>query len=336
MDLSIIIVNYKSSQLVKDCLQSIFKETPSISFEIIIADNGSNDNSKELVTDAYPGVRWIDMGYNSGFARANNAGIEIAKGSLLLLLNADTIILNKAIEKSLSLFKQHPEAVGIGVQLLNRDGTTQISGAHNIGGGLNTLIQLPYLGTLIRNLGYRFRSTIPSVQTISDIIEVDWIVGAYIMVRKEVLSKSGLLDNDFFMYMEEMEWCGRLKKHGKLLLFPEPKIIHIGGGTSSDFYGSTEIGNGTNLWDKKGRQIIVSTMLRIRKQFGIGWFLFIVSMHLIEIPVFLICWVLDNLFTAGRAKFLWKNIIDYIKNVGVMMRFFLKILFNTPYFYKVG
>lgn len=336
MDLSIILVNYKSTQLVLDCIESIYGQTVQHSFEIILVDNDSKDDCKEIVLTKYPLVRFLAMEYNAGFARANNAGIIISTGEYILLLNTDTIVLNGAIDKSIQLLKQYPTAAGCGVQLLNPDGTTQISGAHLIKGGLNTLLPLPYLGRLIRWLGYRFKSTIPSVKIITDTIEVDWIVGAYILVKKDILKKSGLLDNDFFMYAEEIEWCGRLRKHGKLLLFAEPQVIHIGGGTSSDYYGTAEIENGKNLWDTKGRQIIVSTMLRIRKQFGIFWYLVIISMYVFEVPIFGCCLLIDKIIKGDKAKYKWQNVADYIKNIGVLSPYFFKILVNKPYFYKVA
>lgn len=336
IDLSIILVNYKSAQLMLDCIESIYKETNRVSFEIIVVDNDSKDDSAQIITVKYPEVRWLEMGYNSGFARANNKGIEIAKGEYILLLNADTTVLNNAIAKSLALLKKHPEAAACGVQLLNTDGTTQISGAHLIKGGLNVLLPLPYLGRMIRYLGYRFKSTIPSVQTVTDTVEVDWIVGAYILVKKDILSKSGLLDTDFFMYAEEIEWCGRLRKQGKLLLFAEPVVTHIGGGTSSDYYDTTENENGKNLWNKKGRQIIVSTLLRIRKQFGIGWYLFIIGIYLVEVPLFFCCLLADKIINAGNTKYNWKNAVNYAVNIGVLFRYFFKILLNRPYFYKVS
>lgn len=335
MDLSIILVNYKSTALVLDCVKSIHRQTVQHSFEIILVDNDSKDDCKERILAKYPEVRFLPLDYNAGFARANNAGIEISTGEFILILNTDTIILDGAIDKSITLLKQHDNAVGCGVQLLNTDGTTQISGAHIIKGGLNTLLVLPYLGRLIRWLGYRFKSTIPSVQNISDTIEVDWIVGAYILIKKAVLKKSGLLDEDFFMYAEEMEWCDRLKRYGKLLLFAEPKVIHIGGGSSSDFYGATENENGKNLWDKKGRQIIVSNMVRIRKQFGIAWYLIIVGTYIFEIPVFFFCLIADNIFTWGKAKFKWANLVGYMLNVVVLLRYFIRIFLNRPYFYKI-
>src|ERR1700741_5349171 len=117
MDLSIIIINYKSTQLVLDCLDSVYQQTHQHSFEIIIVDNDSKDDCKEKVLAKYPAIRWIQMDYNAGFARANNAGFAIAQGEHILLLNADTIILDGAIDKSIVLLQQQKDAAGCGVQL---------------------------------------------------------------------------------------------------------------------------------------------------------------------------------------------------------------------------
>ncbi|MBC7423129.1 MAG: glycosyltransferase family 2 protein, partial [Ferruginibacter sp.] len=253
MDVSVILINYKSAQLVMDCVASIYQQTQQHSFEIILVDNDSKDDCKERVLARFPATRWLQTGYNAGFARANNAGMRIAIGEYILILNADTIILDGAIDKSITLLKQQQNAIGCGVQLLNTDGTDQISGAYFVKGGLNTLLPLPYLGKLIRYLGYRLKSTIPSVQKINNIIEVDWIVGAYILIKATALEKSGLMDEDFFMYAEEIEWCARLRRQGKLYLFAQPKVTHIGGGTSNDYYTTSENENSKNLWNKKGR-----------------------------------------------------------------------------------
>ena len=336
MDLSIIIINYKSAQLVLDCIDSIYQQTKQYNFEIILVDNDSKDDCKEKVLTKFPNTRWLQTGYNAGFARANNAGIRIANGEYILILNADTIITDGAIDKSITLLKHETDAVGCGVQLLNTDGSNQISGAHFVKGGLNTLLPLPYLGKLIRYLGYRFKSTIPSVQTIENKIEVDWIVGAYIIVKKQTLEISGLMDEDFFMYAEEIEWCARLRKQGKLYLFAEPKVIHIGGGTSSDYYTTTENENSKNLWNKKGRQIIISNMLRIRKQFGIAWFLIITATYIVEIPIFFFGVLISQFFKKGNAEYSWQNVKDYSKNISILIKYFIKMLLNKPYFYKVA
>jgi GT2 family glycosyltransferase len=336
MDVSVIIINYKSAALVLDCIQSIVQQTTAGSYEIIVVDNDSKDGAREKILITYPEVKWLPLDYNAGFARANNAGMTIATGDYYLILNADTIILDKAIDKSISLLKNYPGAIGCGIQLLNTDGTTQISGAHFIKGGLNTLLPLPYLGRLIRYLGYKLKSTVPSVQHVQQDVEVDWVVGAYMLVKTSVIKNSGMFDEDFFMYAEEIEWCARLRKHGKLVLFAEPKIIHIGGGTSGDYYNTEESENGKNLWNLKGRQIMVSNMVRIRKQFGAGWFLLIAGMYIFEIPVFTFCLLFDKLFNGSKAPFKWKNLKDYTGNMGVLLKYFFTILFNKRYFYKVA
>ena len=111
MDLSIIIINYKSAKLVLDCVQSIYQQTQQYSFEIIIVDNDSKDDCKEKLLAAYPQTKWLQTGYNAGFARANNAGIRIANGEYVLILNADTIILDNAIDKSIALLKKEIKGV---------------------------------------------------------------------------------------------------------------------------------------------------------------------------------------------------------------------------------
>ncbi|MCW3111979.1 MAG: glycosyltransferase family 2 protein [Segetibacter sp.] len=333
--LSIIIINYKSAQHVLNCIESIYRETNKYSFEIIVVDNDSQDNSATQIHSKYPDVIWIQTGYNAGFARANNEGLRKAKGSFLLLLNADTIILDGALDKTISLFNEIPAAAGCGVQLLNPDGTHQISGAHFVQGGLNFLLPLPYLGRFVRYLGYKLKTRVPSIQTVSDKVEVDWIVGAFIMIRKETLQKAGLLDEDFFMYAEEIEWCSRLRKVGKLYLFEEPKVIHLGGGTSSDYYATEENENGKNLWNKKARQIIVSQMLRIRKQFGVFWFLVICVFFIIEIPIFIIGLLVEKVFKKGKSRFSWQNVSGYLSNIRCLLKYFFKIIQNKPFFYKV-
>jgi GT2 family glycosyltransferase len=335
MDLSIIIVNYKSTFHVLNCVESVYRQTQRHSFEIIVVDNNSADNSEQEILSRFPEVIWHQMGYNAGFARANNAGIRIAKGKNVLLLNADTIVLENALDKTLELFNQTPDAVGCGVQLLNPDGSHQISGAHFIKGGLNQLLPLPYLGRFVRFLGYKFKTKIPSVTTVTAKLEVDWIIGAFMLVRTDVLSKSGLLDEDFFMYAEEIEWCSRLRKWGKLYLFEEPKVIHLGGGTSSEYYATDESENGKNLWNKKGRQIIISQMLRIRKQYGLAWFLVIFAFFIIEIPVFIVGLLLERTFKGERSRFQWSQVRGYINNTAYLMKYFFRILRNKPHFYKV-
>ncbi|MEX6687373.1 glycosyltransferase family 2 protein [Danxiaibacter flavus] len=335
LDLTIIIVNYKSCKLVTDCIESVYRETSRHSFEIVVVDNDSGDNCREVLSVSFPEVKWLQMGYNSGFARANNAAIRIARGKNVLLLNSDTIVLNRALDKVLDLFEKDSQAVACGVQLLNTDGSHQISGAHFVKGGFNFLLPLPYLGRFIRYWGYKLKTRVPSITSVQEKVSVDWIVGAFLMARSEVVDKAGLLDEDFFMYAEEIEWCSRLRKQGDMYLYGEPQVIHLGGATSGDYYDTTENENGKNLWNKKGRQVMLSMMVRIRKQYGVFWFLIMLGIFIVEIPIFAVGVLIEKIFKR-KVTFSWKNLSNYIENLGCVFNHFTRIINNKPYFYKTG
>ena len=151
MKLSVIIVNYKATHLLMDCLASIFQFNIS-NLEIIVVDNFSQDNTEQIVKEKFPLVKFIQMGYNAGFARANNAGINLSESEVILLLNTDTIILNDAINNCLNEFLKS-DYIACGVQLLNEDGSPQISGNYAMKGGINSLLTLPYYGIFLKSNG---------------------------------------------------------------------------------------------------------------------------------------------------------------------------------------
>ncbi|HYE55931.1 MAG TPA: glycosyltransferase family 2 protein [Chitinophagaceae bacterium] len=333
MDCSIILVNYKSAKLLADCLQTVYAQTSRISFEVIVVDNHSQDSGKELITRTFPQVRWIQMDYNAGFARANNAGIKAATGSAVLLLNADTLIKNNAIENCYFSLMQSPCAAA-GVQLLNADGSPQISGNYAMRGGLNYLLPLPYVGAFIKSLGNMFKVARPNVPDTNETIEVDWINGAFLMVKKNAIEQAGLLDEDFFLYAEEAEWCSRLKKQGSLCIFGREKVIHLQGETANATFASQGKGY-YNLYDRKGLQIMLSNFVRIRKEFGLGWFLFHLVAYSFTILVFVPALLLDKLFNGKRSAHSWKQLKQYAVNIKNLLRFTPAIIANKPYFYKV-
>jgi GT2 family glycosyltransferase len=332
--LSIILVNYNTAALTLQCVQSIYAQTKNVSFEVIIADNQSTDKSKEQILQHYPNTVWIDMGYNAGFARANNAGIQLAKGKYILLLNTDTIVLDNALEHTINLFETHQPLAACGVQLLNADGSPQISGAKNIIGGLNLLLPLPYLGTLIKKLGYAFGAKPPSIEAVAANTPVDWIIGAFILTTKATIAKAGLLDEDFFMYAEEMEWCSRLKKQGPLVLFAQPKVTHLGGGSSNKAYNEKIWDNTYTLCTQKGKQILLSYFLRIRKEFGLMWFLNYFFWCLIAVPIFFVGVVFSKFFTQNAA-YNFKSWLGFTKNIIAACKFLPKLILGKKFFYKV-
>jgi len=333
MDLSVIIVNYKTAGLVLDCLRTVYAETQNISYEIIVVDNASGDGSQAIVQGAYPAVRWIQMSYNAGFARANNEAIRQSRGGIVLLLNSDTLIEGRAIagccrELAASSY------TACGVQLLNPDRSPQISGNFFMMGGLNYLLPLPYLGGLVKWAGAVFGVAKPNVPDASSLVEVDWVNGAFLMVKKVAIDQAGLLDEDFFLYFEEAEWCSRLRRVGKICIYGQYHVVHLQGASANDTFGSTGKGY-TNIYDRKGLQIMLSSFVRIRKQFGVGWFLVQLTFYVVEIPVLFAGWIFSRVFTGARAGHSFSRFTSYCKNVAYVIGKSRVIIQNKPYFYKV-
>jgi GT2 family glycosyltransferase len=328
---SVILVNYKSSALLIDCLNSIY-QFPTNNLEIIVVDNGSDDNVHNKLSTQYPSVIFIQMGYNAGFARANNAGIKKAKGDFILLLNSDTIVLNDAINKCSTQFEA-TNYVACGVQLLNADQTPQISGNFAMKGGLNYLLPIPFFGDILKSIATLIKIKKPNIPEAKGTEFVDWINGAFLMARKQTINAAGLLDEDFFLYAEEAEWCSRLKKHGKLCIFGDINVLHLQGATANVAFGSTGQGY-QNLFDKKGFQIILSNFVRIRKEFGVFWFLIMLFFYFLAIPIFLIGLSFSTFFFLKNTGLQFKHWLGYSKNVCRLILYSVRIIINQPYFYK--
>lgn len=331
MHLSIIIVNYKTPRLVLDCLRSLYSFDVT-GTEIIVVDNASQDNSEALIKAAFPGVIFLSMDHNSGFARANNQGIKIAKGDVILLLNSDTIIQNDAINHA-SQKLMASEYVACGVQLLNVDGSPQISGNYAMRGGLNYLLPLPYVGGVIKGLGNILKIKKPNVPDATGIVEVDWINGAFLMVKKNVIKEAGLLDEDFFLYAEEAEWCSRIRRVGKLCIYGSEHVIHLQGATSNESFNSSGKGY-FNLFDKKGLQIMLSNFVRIRKEFGTFWLIIDYLVYMFTVPVFFVVLLFSKLFFI-RSRYYLSQWQGFTKNVFIILTYIPRIISNKPYFYKV-
>jgi GT2 family glycosyltransferase len=330
-DLSIIIVNYNSERLIADCIQSLYRFNPDLHAEFIIVSNSYDPEQK--ITDQFPGVKWIQMDYNAGFARANNAGMKAADGNVFLLLNPDTIAIDDSVARCYQKLTGSTY-IAAGVQQLNEDRTPQISGNFFITGGLNHLLPIPYWGGFVRWLGYHSKTKLPNVPEAKSVEEVDWISGAFLMVKKEAVEKAGMMDEDFFLYAEEVEWCSRLKKFGRLCLFGDLHIIHLESGSINKDQNLEDKGY-YNLYDKKGLQLIVSNHLRVRKQYGVSGFLFLLLNYTWGVFVFWICSTIHRLFTLRNPFGDWKRAGAFGKNVFRLWALLPKIISNKPYFYKM-
>lgn len=221
--ISIIILSWNTKDLLKNCLRSIYNlRDKNYEVEVIVVDNGSTDGSAEMVEKEFSQVVLIKNKKNLGFGAGNNQGMKKAKGDYFLILNSDTIVKSKAPMKMAQFLKKHPEVGAVGCKLLNQDGTNQPS----FGPFPNLLVAAimlfgeHWLGDLVRHSSDKIKET-------------DWVMGAALMVRKEVFKKAGPMDESIFMYMDETEWCYRIKKAGyKVMFYPGAKIIHLGRASS--------------------------------------------------------------------------------------------------------
>ena len=328
-NLTIVTVNYYTSDYIGRLISSIRHNDPGFNFHFSVVNNSPEEDITPF--SAEKDKQYIlPMPYNAGFARANNAGIRASHSEVVLLLNPDTLVEDDAISRCCERFVQSGH-VACGVQLLNEDRSPQISGSHFITGGINHFLPLPFVGTVVQKLGYLMKVKKTSVKEASGEIVVDWINGAFLMVKRSAIEKAGMLDEDFFLYAEEIEWCSRLRKVGTLCVYGDLHVIHLEGQSSNESFGSSGKGY-YNLYDDKGKQIMVSNFLRIRKQFGASWFLIHLLVYLFTVPIFLAGLFIQKLFFVRGYS--WKQLAGYCKNVAYVLGLSGKMIANKPHFYK--
>jgi GT2 family glycosyltransferase len=221
-DISVIIVSWNTAALLENCLISVLASFQDIrDAELIVVDNDSSDNSASLVEQKFPQVHLIKNDNNMGFSKANNQGIEASTGRYLLLLNSDTIVNQEMLPNLIKFMNEHPDAGACGVRLIRPDGTVQSFGFGND----------PTLGYLIKRVLARLFLHRPLHNWSSDeLIESDWVSGACLMLRSDVVHLTGMLDENLFMYFEDNDLCRRIRKAGwKVYYNPRISVIHIGG-----------------------------------------------------------------------------------------------------------
>jgi GT2 family glycosyltransferase len=254
---SIIIVNWNTREILRACLRSIHENAGVVDFQIIVVDNASTDGSAAMVANDFGQVRLIANTENRGFAAANNQGIAVARGRYVLLLNSDTLILDHAIARTVAYADQHPEAAVVGCQVWTNATTIQAT-CFAFPSLWDVLVQSVGLHHLFPRSRWFARGPIGWWDR-SDEREVDVVSGMFMLVRRAAIEEVGAMDEDYFVYGEETDWCYRFKKAGWRCLFaPVARIIHLdGGGKSTD-----------QVSVKMYVQLHKSTLLFFRKQRG--------------------------------------------------------------------
>ena len=231
MDVSVIIVNYNTKELTKNCVDSIFEQTSGVSYEVILVDNASTDGSTDLFNQDER-IKFIRSDINLGFGKANNLGYQYAIGKYIFLLNSDTILLNNAIKEFYVQMEARDRTIAcMGCFLVNRERRR----THSFGNYptiWNELVRRPFIclsGIIRMKAGFDDKI----IRHIDDnCFEVEYVTGADLFLRKSVADELGLFDPAFFMYYEETEMQYRYHKHGYTsTIIDTPKIMHIGGGS---------------------------------------------------------------------------------------------------------
>jgi GT2 family glycosyltransferase len=234
MKLSIVILCWNDKKVIDDCLRSIFEHTKNIDFEVIVSDNGSNDGSAEFIRQNYPKVQVLENGKNLGYAEGNNVGIGICTGKYVLILNPDTIIHDRALDKLVACAEEHPKAGAFGCRVLNPDGTFQ-GPARPFPTIWRSWVAALYLRPLAYLSDIFISDTYIGWNGLSE-RTIDWQSGCCVMFRRDLLGQLGGFDSQFFYHYEEVDLCKRVWDAGYTIHYtPAAVITHLGGQSVSRF-----------------------------------------------------------------------------------------------------
>lgn len=229
-DLSIIIVSWNVRGLLQACLHSIDSQRHGLDVEVIVVDGASADGSPAMVREAFPWVKLIACDENVGFPRGNNLGLAAANGRFLLLLNPDTEIIQDALPVMVNYLLQHQDVGLVGPQLLNSDGSLQ-SSRRRFPTLTTALFESTWLESVApqRILRHYYAQDLPDDAA----ADVDWVTGACMLIRREIYNVIGGMDEAYFMYSEELDWCRRIKDAGwRVVYYPGAQVLHHVGKSS--------------------------------------------------------------------------------------------------------
>ena len=270
MDITIVIINWNTRDLLRDCLNSIYKTLKDITFEIIVVDNASHDDSVAMLGEEFPDVRIIVNSENRGFAAANNQAFAVMKGRYALLLNTDAVLTENAVHELFAFMENHDDTAMAGGQLLNRDGSRQ-----------NSIANFPTILTLLANtslLEYLFPRRFPSKRyEHKRPLKVESVIGACLVVRKKAMDEVGMFDERYFFFLEETDWAYQMRAAGwKIYHVPSACIYHLQGQSVGrnvrsrvEFYRSRY--KFFNKW--KGRSYNVAVSLVVFIRLVVNWLL---------------------------------------------------------------
>ena len=229
MDLSVVIVNYQTFELTKNTINSVFEYDYPFTYEILLVDNASSDDSLERLRDYFKDkVTFIDSKENNGFAAGNNQALKIAQGKYVLLLNSDTVVWQNTLENIYNYMENNKDVGASGCRVLLENGELDKACKRSFPNVKNSFFRLFHIPNNSKDDNYNL-DNLPD----DGIYEIDCLTGAFMFIRKDVLDEIGFLDETFFMYGEDIDMCFRIKQAGwKIVYYGKSKITHFKGASS--------------------------------------------------------------------------------------------------------
>ena len=253
IDASVIIVSFNTRDLLRECIHTLCREAGGVNFETIVVDNASTDGSAEMLAEEFPAIQLIRSATNLGFAAANNLGFVVARGRYVVLLNSDAFLQRDALRLSVEKMDQELQVGLAGARLIGRDGSWQPS-SRMFPSVLNDLLALSGLAAKYpksRFFGRFDRTWADQLQP----AQVDWVPGAYSIIRRELIQRIGYFDERFFLYYEEVDLCRRIKAAGyDVWYWPDVVVVHLGGESSKTLkrLSISSSGRQLTLWRMRG------------------------------------------------------------------------------------
>jgi GT2 family glycosyltransferase len=292
IDISLILVSFNTRNVLRESLESVAREQGSLRLEIFVVDNNSRDGSVAMVEAEFPHVRVIQSEVNLGFGAANNEALKLARGKYVVLLNSDAFLCPRSLELSIHYMEENPQVGLAGGRLVGRDFSLQPSARMfpSILSDFLVLTGLAHKFPKSRFFGQFDRTWADPMQP----AEVDWVPGAYSIIRNEALHQVGFFDPEFFLYSEEVDLCRRIQQGGyKIMYWPDIVVIHIGGESSRQIKTLEMSSAGAQLVRWRMR----STLLYYRKHHGAGaWMAKMLELALYRLTA------LRNSFTSDPAR----------------------------------
>lgn len=226
MKLSIIILNYQSAGLTRQCVRGIMESKPALDFEVIVVDNASHDGLLPWLKEHYPQVKRVALSKNCGFAAGNNAGLRLAKGQYALVLNPDIIVLPGKLEQLVKFMDEHPQCGLAGPRLVNPNGALQYS-TYKFPSFWLPIFRRTFLGN-IPALTPWLKSYQMMDWDHKAARTVDWLLGACLIARQDAIAEVGLMDERYFLYVEDTDWCRRFWEKGwKVWYVANVELVHF-------------------------------------------------------------------------------------------------------------